>query len=89
MVRYVRCFCTFSITFRGTIKVEDIFYYLKHKEQFVKSLKRKDYNDAIEEIEKEIKKDGSDGDGLEDSVSIDFLQFFVSCFVTNGTLARL
>lgn len=43
------------------MKEDSLFYYLKHKDQFTKNLKRKDYNDAIEEIEAEIRLAGSDG----------------------------
>ncbi|XP_022921318.2 hepatoma-derived growth factor-related protein 2 [Onthophagus taurus] len=46
---------------KGMIKVEDLFYYLKHKEQFCKNLKRKDYIEAVEQIEAEIKESGTDG----------------------------
>ncbi|KAF5275083.1 hypothetical protein FQA39_LY07020 [Lamprigera yunnana] len=51
---------------RGTIafvKPNDLFYYLKHKKKFKKSFKRKEYIDAIGEIEEDIKKcGGTDGD---------------------------
>lgn len=40
--------------FSGTIKVEDLFHYMQHKEQFNKPLKRKDFREAIEGIEKDI-----------------------------------
>ncbi|XP_018325064.1 hepatoma-derived growth factor-related protein 2 [Agrilus planipennis] len=55
----------------GTIKIEDLFYYLKHKDQFSKSLRRKDYNEAIEEIENAIKEDGTDGSSENQNESID------------------
>lgn len=59
--------------FRGIIKVEDIFYYLKYKDKFVKSSKRKDYQEAIQEIESDIEKDGTDGNkdsALDETVSL-------------------
>ncbi|KAF5301124.1 hypothetical protein FQR65_LT08954 [Abscondita terminalis] len=53
----------FNVRFYGTgetgiVKSKDLFYYLKHKKNFIKSLKRKDYNEAIEEIEKAIEENG-------------------------------
>lgn len=53
--------------------MEDIFYYLKYKEKFVKSSKRKDYQEAIQEIESDIERDGTDGNkdsALDESVSL-------------------
>ncbi|GJQ79151.1 hypothetical protein Trydic_g5403 [Trypoxylus dichotomus] len=51
----------------GSIKVEDLFYYLKHKDQFYRNLKRKDYQEAVEQIEAEIQESGTDGNNDEDS----------------------
>lgn len=34
--------------------MEDLFHYMQHKEQFNKPLKRKDFREAIEEIELDI-----------------------------------
>ncbi|KRT78796.1 hypothetical protein AMK59_6662 [Oryctes borbonicus] len=51
----------------GSIKVEDLFYYLKHKDQFYRNLKRKDYQEAVEQIEAEIKESGTDGNNDDDS----------------------
>lgn len=45
----------------GVVKGENITYYLKNKDSILKPNKRKDYNEAIEEIEAEIKIDGTDG----------------------------
>ncbi|KAI4467950.1 hepatoma-derived growth factor-related [Holotrichia oblita] len=45
----------------GSIKAEDLFYYVKHKDQFYRNLKRKDYQEAVEQIEAEIKDIGTDG----------------------------
>lgn len=47
---------------RGSIKAEDLAYYLKNKDKLQKPLKRKDYVDAFEQIEEAIKNDGGDGD---------------------------
>ncbi|KAK4884942.1 hypothetical protein RN001_001213 [Aquatica leii] len=61
----------FNVRFYGTgetgiVKSKDLFYYLKHKKSFIKSLKRKDYNEAIEEIENAIKEcGGTDGNSEE------------------------
>ncbi|XP_044264709.1 uncharacterized protein LOC123011375 isoform X2 [Tribolium madens] len=57
----------FNVQFYGTgetgfIKPEDIFYYLKNKDQLVKGSKKKEFKDAIEQIEKAITEDGTDGD---------------------------
>lgn len=52
--------------FSGSIKVEDLFYYVKHKDQFYRNLKRKDYQEAVEQIEAEIKDAGTDGNNDED-----------------------
>ncbi|XP_008195560.1 uncharacterized protein Jasper isoform X1 [Tribolium castaneum] len=57
----------FNVQFYGTgetgfIKPEDIFYYLKNKEQMVKGSKKKEFKDAVEQIEKAIAEDGTDGD---------------------------
>ncbi|KAJ8923989.1 hypothetical protein NQ315_006765 [Exocentrus adspersus] len=46
----------------GIIKSEDLCYYLKNKDKFQRSLKRKDYVDAFEQIERAIREDGGDGD---------------------------
>lgn len=56
---------------RGNIKGEDLFYYTKNKDKYPKVMKRKDYNDAIDQIEADILKDGSDGctDNVSDAVS--------------------
>lgn len=51
----------------GSIKVEDLFYYLKHKEQFCRNLKRKDYQEAVEQIEAEIKETGTDGNNDDET----------------------
>lgn len=67
----------FNVEFYGTgetgsIKSEDLFYYLKNKEKFQKPLKRKDYIDAFEQIEEAVKEDGGDGDespNSNDSIS--------------------
>ncbi|XP_056648468.1 PC4 and SFRS1-interacting protein-like [Diorhabda sublineata] len=50
----------------GSIKSEDLFYYLKNKEKFQKPLKRKDYIDAFEQINEACKIDGGDGDDSSD-----------------------
>ncbi|KAF5275075.1 hypothetical protein FQA39_LY07012 [Lamprigera yunnana] len=50
------------------VKVKDLFYYLKHKKSFIKPLKRKDYNDALDEIEQVIKDCGGTDGNLEDAV---------------------
>lgn len=50
------------------MKAEDLFSYVEHKDQFVKSLKRKDYNDAIEEIEAAIAQDGLSMDEREEVI---------------------
>ncbi|KAF2893699.1 hypothetical protein ILUMI_12472 [Ignelater luminosus] len=55
----------------GTVKAKDLFYYLQHKEKYVKSLKRKDYNEAVEEIEKAIQDAGTDGNDDDGEVSLD------------------
>ncbi|CAH1365393.1 PC4 and SFRS1-interacting protein-like isoform X2 [Tenebrio molitor] len=57
----------FNVQFYGTgetgfIKPEDIFYYLKNKEQLTKGSKKKEFKDAVEQIEKAIAADGTDGD---------------------------
>lgn len=66
------------VSFRGSIKVEDLFYYLKNKEKFQKPLKRKDYVDAFEQIEKAIEKDGGDGDLSQDAddSTVNFILYF-------------
>lgn len=44
------------------MKPEDIFYYLKYKEQLIKkSMNRRYYSEAVTEIEQEIKDCGTDG----------------------------
>lgn len=55
----------FGAGFSGTIKAEDLFLYLQYKEQFIKPLKRKDYNDSIEQIEKDIQMEGVYGNSRE------------------------
>lgn len=55
------------MNFSGTIKVEDLFHYMQHKEQFNKPLKRKDFRDAIEEIERDIQNGNTDGGTVDDS----------------------
>lgn len=57
------------------MKAEDLFSYVEHKDQFVKSLKRKDYNDAIEEIEAAIAQDGLSMDETEEVIY--FYSFFM------------
>ncbi|KAJ3649973.1 hypothetical protein Zmor_021686 [Zophobas morio] len=57
----------FNVQFYGTgetgnIKPEDICYYLKNKEQMTKGSKKKEFKDAIDQIEKAIAVDGTDGD---------------------------
>ncbi|CAH1168798.1 unnamed protein product [Phyllotreta striolata] len=57
----------FNVEFYGTgetgsIKKEDLFYFLKYKEKLQKPLKRKDYIDAFEQINEAIENDGGDGD---------------------------
>lgn len=56
----------------GSIKAEDIFYYLQYKDQFLKkSTNRKYFTEAVEEIEQEIKTTGTDGndeDVISDSI---------------------
>lgn len=55
-------FCIYyDYFFSGTVKDDSLFYYIMHKKKFIKSLKRKDYVDAIEEIEADIRNDGTDG----------------------------
>lgn len=44
----------------GVVKIEDLFPYVEYKEQFTKPLKRKDYNDALEEIEAALKDGGQE-----------------------------
>lgn len=60
--------------------MEDIFYFLKHKEKFQKPLKRKDYLDAFEQIQEAIKNDGGDGDqspNVDDStINVSMILFF-------------
>lgn len=55
------------VVFRGTIKVDDLFYFLRHKNQFLKKPpNRKFYKEALEEIEADIEKDGgTDGDNSQ------------------------
>lgn len=43
--------------------MEDLFHYMRHKDQFNKPLKRKDFRDAIEEIERDIQNGNS---GIEE-----------------------
>lgn len=47
--------------------MEDLFYYVKHKDQFYRNLKRKDYQEAVGQIEAEIKEVGTDGDNDEET----------------------
>ncbi|CAH0550181.1 unnamed protein product [Brassicogethes aeneus] len=54
----------------GTIKAEDLFYFIKSKNTLKKVLKRKDYNDAMAEIEEAIKNDGGDGESNSDDLNI-------------------
>lgn len=49
--------------------MDDLFYYLQNKDRFSKTLRRKDYRDAVDEIEAEIKESGSDGSCMIDNVS--------------------
>lgn len=55
-----------GLYFRGNIKGEDLSYYLKNKDKHYKPQKRKDYENAFEQIEEAIKKDGGDGDSSPD-----------------------
>ncbi|KAI4467843.1 pwwp domain [Holotrichia oblita] len=55
------CVYELRLCFSGSIKAEDLFYYVKHKDQFYRNLKRKDYQEAVEQIEAEIKDIGTDG----------------------------
>ncbi|KAK5648141.1 hypothetical protein RI129_003033 [Pyrocoelia pectoralis] len=64
----------YNVQFYGTletavIKPKDIYYYLQHRHTFVKTLKRKDYNDAIEEIEEAIKEAGGSDGGSTESIT--------------------
>lgn len=63
----------YNVQFYGTLETavvnpKDIYYYLQHKHTFVKTLKRKDYNDAIEEIEAAVKEAGG-LDGSTESIT--------------------
>ena len=49
--------------------MDDLFYYLQNKDRFSKTLRRKDYRDAIDQIEAEIRETGSDGSCVSDNVS--------------------
>lgn len=42
-----------------------MFHYLQHKEQFNKPLKRKDFRDAIEEIERDIENGNSENSEIK------------------------
>lgn len=62
----------YNVQFYGTletaiVKPKDVYYYLQHKNSFIKTLKRKDYNEAIEEIEAAIK-DAGGSDGCSEKV---------------------
>jgi len=49
----------------GTVKPEDLFYFLRHKPQLLKNHKRKFYAEAVREIEADIAAaGGTDGDGV-------------------------
>ncbi|XP_017781899.1 PREDICTED: PC4 and SFRS1-interacting protein [Nicrophorus vespilloides] len=54
----------------GSLKPEDIFYYLKHKEKFAKNPKRKDYKDAVDQIEVDIEAAGTDGDNESNTTDV-------------------
>lgn len=41
----------------GVVKAEDLFGYIEHKAQYTKPLKRKDYNEALDQIEAAIKEE--------------------------------
>lgn len=62
-------FFVFCFFLRGMIKVEDIFYYNAYKTKFTKGTKRKDYRDAVEEIETDIIEDGGDGSSQNESAT--------------------
>lgn len=68
--------------FRGLVKPDDMLYYLKNKKKLLKNNKRKDYTDAVAEIEEAISKNnGFDGESYIDDINEnDDIVNFNKCF---------
>lgn len=60
--------------YRGSVLPENLHYYIKHKDNLLKTIKKKEYNHAIEQIEMAIKIHGTDGDKSRESNLVSYYQ---------------
>ncbi|KAF5275023.1 hypothetical protein FQA39_LY06960 [Lamprigera yunnana] len=62
----VKFYATEEIAF---VESKDLYHYLEHKDSFVKRLKQKDYNDAVDAIEQAVKDSSADGNLQQTTVN--------------------
>lgn len=71
----------FTKLFSGTCKVDDLFQYADNKDKFTKSVRRKFFQEGLQELEEDLKNDPGANNSLGKLKKYLFNLQFLQCFI--------